>query len=133
MARILSQIEHVVVVMFENRSFDTIFGWLDTNGAQQPTQYLPASPSPKPFDGLSRNLFNPQTAAYFNGQDQDKLWGPFDKATSTVNPNPDPLEDFTNVNYQLFGPEEPSQNPRCQTWDSWSTMLCKLAQISQSK
>ncbi|HYK37849.1 alkaline phosphatase family protein [Alloacidobacterium sp.] len=112
MARILSQIDHVVVVMFENRSFDTIFGWLYANGAQQPTQYLPSSPNPKPFDGLNHNLFNPQTAAYFNGQDQDKIWGPFDKATSTVNPNPDPLEDFANVNYQLFGPEEPNQNPR---------------------
>jgi len=112
MARILSQIEHVIVVMFENRSFDTIFGWLYANGTQQPNQYLPASENPKPFEGLNRTLFNPQTAAYFEGQDQDKILGPFDKATSTVNPNPDPLEDFTNVNYQLFGPEEPSQNPK---------------------
>jgi phospholipase C len=112
MASILPQIEHVVVVMFENRSFDMIFGWLYPNGAQPPAQYLPKSANPQPFGGLNRALFSPQTAAYFEGQDQDKTWGPFDSATSTVNPNPDPLEDFDNVNYQLFGPEVPSQNPK---------------------
>jgi len=112
MGMILSQIEHVIVVMFENRSFDTIFGWLYGNSVQPPTQFLPMSSNPKPFEGLNHALFNPQTAAYFQGQDQDKTWGPFDRATSTVNPNPDPLEDFTNVNYQLFGPEPPSQNPK---------------------
>ena|GEM_PF-6356882 len=32
MGTMLSQIDHVIVVMFENRSFDTMFGWLYANG-----------------------------------------------------------------------------------------------------
>lgn len=27
-------------------------------------------------------------------------------------PNPDPEEDYPNVNYQLFGPEGPTQSPK---------------------
>ena len=52
----LRKIEHVVVLMFENRSFDNVFGWL----------YDPANPSPfnrEPpanFEGLyGKQLSNP--------------------------------------------------------------------------
>lgn len=110
--KIFPQIEHVIVVMFENRSFDTIFGWLYSNAVQQPTQYLPISANPKPFEGLNRNLFNPYTAAYFQGEESGNVLGPCDHANTTVTPSPDPLEDFDNVNYQLFGPEAPNQNPK---------------------
>ena len=52
----LKQIEHVVVLMLENRSFDNVFGWL----------YDPANPAPfnvappANFDGLyGKKLSNP--------------------------------------------------------------------------
>jgi phospholipase C len=108
-AQILSQVEHIVVVMLENRSFDTMLGWLYANGAPQPSQYLR---NPKPFDGLNHDLWNPTNPAFFTGDPPEKL-GVMDSATSTVNPNPDPLEDFDNVTQQLYGPGQlASENPQ---------------------
>lgn len=103
MAEILSQIEHIVVVMLENRSFDTMLGWLYANGAAPPSQYLGNVAEPAQFDGLNHDLWNPQNEGFFNGDPPDKL-KVMDSATSTVDPDPDPLEDFTNVAKQLYGP-----------------------------
>jgi phospholipase C len=55
MSEILPQIEHIVVVMLENRSFDNMCGWLYRDGPA-PTQYLPATSSTKTFDGLHQGV-----------------------------------------------------------------------------
>jgi phospholipase C len=110
MAGILPQIRHIIVVMLENRSFDNMCGWLyrDTPG---PSQYLPGSSASKLFDGLHSDLFNPVQESYFtSGSGQQ--YPVFDRANATNMPNPDPEEDFPNVNYQLFGPEAPNQTPK---------------------
>lgn len=112
MNKILPQIEHIIVVMMENRSFDNMCGWLYGKGASSPGQYLPASITPRPFDGLHTGLFNPVSGQYFTGQSTD-TYPIFPQANAMNMPNPDPNEDFPNVNCQLFGPETPSQNP---TW-----------------
>lgn len=79
MANALSQIEHIVVLMLENRSFDNMLGW----------QF-----------GLDPK--------HFNLSDQGEpiyVWGKRDPnegyATMTI-PDPDPGELFTDMNYQLF-------------------------------
>jgi len=107
---ILPQIKHIIVVMLENRSFDNMCGWLYKPGTPQPSQFLPAG-SPKEFNGLKSSHFNPVDKAYFEGQSTD-TYPVFDKATATNIPEPDPEEDFPNVNYQLFGNEPPSPNPK---------------------
>ncbi|MBV8631142.1 MAG: hypothetical protein JOZ83_09485, partial [Silvibacterium sp.] len=107
---ILAQIKHIIVVMLENRSFDNICGWLYKPGTPQPTQFLPAG-SPQRFDGLNSSLFNPVHETYFNGQSAE-TYPIFDRANSTNMPNPDPKEDFDDVNYQLFGTEPPNPNPK---------------------
>jgi phospholipase C len=112
MAKILPQIEHIIVVMMENRSFDNMCGWLYGQGAQPPSQFLPAAPNPRPYDGFRAGLFNPVNEQYFAGQSKD-IYPVFSQANATNMPSPDPNEDFPNVNYQLFGPEAPSQN---STW-----------------
>lgn len=110
MPKILPQIEHIVVVMLENRSFDNMCGWLYRDGPK-PTQYLPPTNSTKTFDGLHQGLFNPTANAYFQGQHSD-VYPVFPRANATNMPNPDPNEDFDNVIKQLYGPYEPaSQNP----------------------
>ncbi len=109
MTRILQQIEHIVVVMMENRSFDNMAGWLYGPGTQPPAQFLPAS-SAKTFNGLHAGLFNPASELYFTGQSQE-TYPVFDKAAAFNMPDPNPNEDFPNVNLQLYGPEAPNQNP----------------------
>lgn len=79
-------IEHVVVLMLENRSFDSVLGKL-----------YPRDPS---FDGLSgseQNLWLSQPV---------RVWqsgaGRLDPAAATI-PAPDPGELFQDMNAQLFG------------------------------
>jgi phospholipase C len=111
MPKILKQIEHIVVVMLENRSFDNMCGWLYCGDHGNPIQFLPSSTSGQPYEGLNPKLFNPTERGYFKGQSTDTL-PIFPEANATNMPNPDPKEDYLNVNYQLFGPESPNENPR---------------------
>ena len=53
----LNDIEHIVVVMMENRSFDNLLGWLYDNQANPPKFNIPAQPSPT-FDGLKPNTYS---------------------------------------------------------------------------
>jgi phospholipase C len=99
---ILSQVEHIVVVMLENRSLDNICGWL-YSGAQ-PAHYLPAG-SPQGFNGLNPGLWNPSNRGYFNGQPPAQVWVKQGTANYQV-PNPDPEETFENVTAQIYGPHK---------------------------
>ncbi|AOJ04891.1 phosphoesterase [Burkholderia mayonis] len=92
MAKILENVEHVVVVMFENRSFDTMLGWLYPPGTQ-PAHVLPAHSSPQ-FDGLKPEMANPSTAG--------KMIAVTLEAANSV--TPDPQETFVNVTSQILGP-----------------------------
>lgn len=81
----LAQVEHFVVLMLENRSFDNLFGSL---------RY----PGDVPFDGLTgleSNLDASGLAHRVNGAPGDPraLWLP----------DPDPGELFTDINEQIFG------------------------------
>src|SRR5690348_5403279 len=48
----LTAVEHIVVLMLENRSFDHMLGWLYTDQGN-------VSPSGQPFEGLSGTESNP--------------------------------------------------------------------------
>lgn len=109
MSRILPQIQHVIVVMLENRSFDNMCGWLYRDSS--PRQFLPSSNPFDPYHGLRDDLFNPVHASYFESGSGD-TYPAFYGAAATNMPNPDPEEGFDDVNYQLFGPEEPSRNAK---------------------
>ena len=114
MPPILPQIKHIVVVMLENRSFDNLCGWLYKPGVAPapPSQFLPAG-TPQEFDGLKSTFFNPVDRGYFSGT-STATYPVFDKATATNIPVLDPLEDFEDVNVQLFADEadNPSPNPK---------------------
>ena len=76
-------IEHVVVLMLENRSFDCMLGKL--------------YPSDGTFDGLTgqeANIFSGQTVPVWTSDG-------IDPAIATI-PDPDPGEHFTDMNQQLF-------------------------------
>jgi phospholipase C len=105
----LSQIKHVVVVMFENRSFDNMLGWLYPSGEAQPSQFLPLTDG-APFEGLRPELWNPSNESYFSGAPPDKV--PISSsAPGMTTPDVDPEEQFHYVSEQLYGTELPNEHP----------------------
>ena len=101
MPRILQNVKHIVVVMFENRSLDTMLGCLYPEGSL-PEQVLPADSSPV-FDGIRSGMSNPPRSA------------PPVPVTSPVRsfnaPDPDPQETFDNVAMQILGPSDAADAP----------------------
>ena len=103
--KILTEIEHMVVLMFENRSFDNIFGYLYGNG-KEPAHYIP-SENQSPVDGLSGRHF--ENASYYvrSGVPEYTSCGttswPVNGKTigPTYVPTPDPGEEFERVKNQI--------------------------------
>ena len=94
-----SAIDHVVVVMFENRSFDNLLGRL----------YQPGEVAS--FEGvLGKELSNPIPAWAEHGADSRP--SPTAWPTNMNTPSPDPGEEYQHVNTQLFGLIDPPAN-RC--------------------
>jgi phospholipase C len=91
----LPGIDHIVVLMLENRSFDNLFGGL-----------YPAGPG---FHGLTGKESNDNPIP--PGAGTWTVWqAPPGSATGAI-PNPDPGEEFTDMNTQLFGTPTPSSCP----------------------
>lgn len=119
-SQILPGIEHVVVVMLENRSFDSTLGWL-YDGAQ-PQHFIPQGACFE-FEGLSEaklaSLANPLTLP----QEPTKFYPPRKGATYSSeggtsyldSPPTDPHEECEYVTDQVYGPlpwsEKPPVNP----------------------
>jgi phospholipase C len=87
-----TSVQHIVVLMLENRSFDHMLGFLYTDQGNR-------SPGGQPFEGLSGNETNPDSAG--NGASVFKI------ATTDQNayfmPGADPGEGYVATNMQLFG------------------------------
>jgi phospholipase C len=86
----LDKIEHIVVLMMENRSFDNVLGRL-----------YPDDPN---FNGVKDSMSNPrpdgELAYVYAGTDMTA-------------PYPDPNEPYNYVYMQLFNPPSPDGNPPC--------------------
>ena len=83
----LSQIEHIVVLMLENRSFDCLLGQLYTDRVD--------------FNGLTGSEGNVQTGG--SGQPV-RVWNSQSTVPGTMTiPSPDPGEEFSDIATQLFG------------------------------
>jgi phospholipase C len=92
----LAQIEHIVHLMLENRSFDQMLGFLYADSGN-------VSPLGQPFDGLTGHESNPddtgQPVTVFKIQATD--------ATPYLMPGADPGEGFQNTSLQLFSTDAP--------------------------
>lgn len=116
MASALNQIQHIIVVMMENRSFDNLLGFLYASNNNQPPLNLPAQ-MPTTFDGLlpqnvSSNFWNPSNRRFFTHNDPPVQ--AFASSPTTGNarfqvPDPDPNEAFLNFNFQIFGTQHPAE------------------------
>jgi phospholipase C len=95
----MTQIEHLVVLMLENRSLDNVLGWLYTNRA--PQNFSPA-PDTTPYDGLAPGRYSCPA---------DSIWGVKRygvtalAVSDTRIPSYDPNEEYDGVVNQLFGTE----------------------------
>jgi len=87
----LSLVNHIVVLMLENRSFDHMLGYLYTDSGN-------VSPTGQPFEGLNGNESNPGN----NGNvTVYKIDG--NGADAYLMPGADPGEGYSATNSQLFG------------------------------
>jgi phospholipase C len=83
-------LDHVVVVVFENRSLDNVLGRL----------YGPGDG--KSFDGvIGKDLTNPIPEWAEHGADRKVV--PYTVATDMDSPNPDTGEEYPHTNTQLYG------------------------------
>jgi phospholipase C len=92
----LNRIDHIVVLMLENRSFDNVLGWLYDPENKSPFDQVP--PGQK-FEGVSgKRLCNPRPGSgdLFTG---DACVG---KGTSMIDPFPDPNEPYDDVYAQMY-------------------------------
>jgi len=92
--------DHVVAIMFENRSFDNILGYLYA---------ADELPSGVTFDGLAQGNYS-NTAPDGSTVDSHVYTGATDLVMSQ--PQPDPGEAYAHVNTQLFNTVEPDSNER---------------------
>lgn len=99
MANQLGNIDHIVYLMLENRSFDQMLGFLYSDSGNR-------SPAGQLFDGLTGQESNP-----------DELGRPVPvykiRASDPhpyLMPGADPGEGFLNTNYQLFGTDTPASD-----------------------
>jgi phospholipase C len=102
----LTDIEHIVVVMMENRSFDNLLGWLYDNQTNPPKFNIPDQ-QPPVYEGLKLNTYSnvlngsPIPVSY-----PPTAWPPANNPN--VVPTPDPNEEFVYVTNQLFGTKTPA-------------------------
>ncbi len=91
-------LDHIVVIMFENRSFDNLLGRL----------YEPGEVAS--FDGVTgKDLGNPVPAWAADRGDGSGVV-PYSVAPTMNTPSPDPGEEYPHVNTQLFGIIDPAAN-----------------------
>ena len=91
-----AKFDHLVVIMFENRSFDNLLGYL----------YGPGET--RSFEGvIGRDLHN---AIPPDLDKSERRAIPVHPATDLDTPDPDPGEEYPHVNTQLYGTVDPPQN-----------------------
>jgi phospholipase C len=87
-------LDHVVVIMFENRSFDSVLGRLYGPGEVES------------FEGvIGKDLRNPIPDWAEHGADRKFI--SYGVATNMNTPKPDPGEEYPHINTDLFGVQDP--------------------------
>lgn len=101
----MKNIEHVVVLMLENRSFDSMLGWLYEKG-EKPKLNIPSAPDNDLFRGMS----SVDAADFFNHAqvgEQSFGSGPIRGVSGVSVPQVDPGEEFEHVLEQFYNKPNP--------------------------
>jgi phospholipase C len=103
----MENIDHVVVVMMENRSFDHLLGWLYANEGNRPPHNLPPRDLPT-YDGLEpskySNRLDANSPPVFASR-PPRAWPSCPKPLQVPTPNPN--EQFAPVIRQLYDKGQP--------------------------
>jgi len=107
----MPQIEHVVLVMLENRSFDNVLGWLYSDVNNQPPVNFPAPPSgSRPsYEGLVEKQFANRLSYKGKAWECSVMKGTCGNGLTV--PDQDPYEEYDHVCNQLFGSESQRRWP----------------------
>jgi phospholipase C len=98
----LSKFDHIVVAMFENRSFDSLVGY-----AYQPGE----PPRNQTYNGLAGKEFRNPVPDYIKDGHTDVATRISPGTDADMqNPNPDPGEEYEHVNTALFSVVNPIEN-----------------------
>lgn len=124
---IKDRIKHVVVIMIENRGFDSLLGYLYSPG-DEPKQNIPAlKPGKQKFNGL--NFVDTNTLSNALVRDGITILNqpPVPIVRASNSPGWDPGEQYHHVNVQLFGQENPSpgQQPNMKGFIQDYSTQCK--------
>jgi len=106
-------LEHVIVVMLENRSYDNVLGWLYNTGNDPPYQHPP--PGQSDLQGLAGNETNPGVGPVVEPvcvADQPRTTDGTRTYPGTAIPIHDPGEPFRDMAQQIVGGDAPpTSNP----------------------
>jgi phospholipase C len=107
-------IAHVVHVMFENRGFDTLLGWLYGLNDAPPVHVPALRPSEQQFYGVPQDYWLPDDPSFYGS-------GPYNGGKKFIHrgnwnlcymPPADPGEGWDDVTQQIYGPDGDMSLPR---------------------
>ena len=105
---IQDKIDHIIVVMLENRSLDNLLGWLYADKANIPAHNIPPKSRPT-YDGLVEGKYWNRAPA--SDPDAPKIFAGRGVTTyPDKTPYPDPGEVCPYMYEQMFGTENPSSD-----------------------
>ena len=113
----MNKIEHVVLLMLENRSFDSLLGWL-YDDKRAPAKHIPAlKPGEHAYEGLYGGLYGLSQQEFLQAYENVDATGkikisPIRGAKVLNVPNIAPGETFAEVTTQLFGKEHPGDQDK---------------------
>src|SRR4051812_27208711 len=89
-------IEHIIVLMLENRSYDNLLGWLYR--PENPPPFNRAPPGQASLNGLGAGCGNPDPG----GGAPIPVWNSAERTATTL-PVPHPGERFAEIAQQVYG------------------------------
>jgi phospholipase C len=117
----LAAIEHIVVLMLENRSFDHMLGFLYADAGN-------VSPAGDPFEGLTGTESNPDGA----GGSVTVFKLDATKPPAYIAPGADPGEGYSATNLQLFG-VDPAPTPPTATCSGFVTNFQQTLKLDAAR
>nr|WP_062335769.1 alkaline phosphatase family protein [Herbidospora sakaeratensis] len=114
----MDRIEHFVVLMLENRSFDNLLGWLYADTDNVPPRNVPAPPDGKPyFLGLKEKAYwnTSPAAAHDTAPEEGRVYARKGARTDTT-PDPNPSEICWSFVEQMYGTTMPGARQQPNMW-----------------
>ncbi|WP_066373224.1 alkaline phosphatase family protein [Herbidospora mongoliensis] len=114
----MDKVEHFVVLMLENRSFDNLLGWLYSDSGNVPPRNLPEPADGKPYYlGLKEKAYwnTVPASAHDTAKESDRVYVR-KGAQNDRTPDPNPSEICGSFVEQMFGTATPKSGQQPDMW-----------------